>query len=65
VQVEGTAPRFLGVQIDLPGLAERVGLHEVPLVVHVEPVIDGVVLEVGDEDRNIDGCHEDKSARKE
>ena len=57
MQVEGAAARLLGVEVDLPGLAQRVGLDEVPLVVHVEPVIDGVVLEVGDEAGHIDDSH--------
>ncbi len=59
VQVERAAARLLGVQIDLPGLAQRVGLDEVPLVVHVELVVDGVVLQVGDEAGDVDdgqGC---------
>ena len=57
VQVERPAARLLGVQVDLPGLPQRVGLDEVALVVHVEPVVDGVVLEVGDEPGDVDGGH--------
>jgi hypothetical protein len=49
VQVERAAAGLLGVEVDLPRLAQRVGLDEVALVVHVEAVVDGVVLEVGDE----------------
>ena len=40
VQVERAAARLLGVQVDLPRLAQRVRLDEVPLVVDVEPVVD-------------------------
>jgi hypothetical protein len=29
----------------------------VPLVVHVEPVVDGLAFEVGDESRDVDHCH--------
>jgi len=57
VQVEGPPAPLLGVQVDLPNLAQRVGLDEVPLVVHVEPVVDGVVLQVGDVAGDIDGSH--------
>ena len=57
VQVERAAAALLGVQVDLPDLAQRVRLDEVPLVVHVEPVVDGVVLQVGDVAGDIDGCH--------
>ena len=58
VQVERAAAGLLGVEVDLPRLAERVGLDEVPLVVHVEPVVDGVVLEVGDEPGDVDDGHD-------
>ena len=64
MQVEGTAAGLLGMEVDLPRLAKRVGLDEVTLVVHVEPVVDGMVLEVGDEHGDIDGCHAVQTARK-
>jgi hypothetical protein len=57
VQVERPTAGLLGVQVDLPRLPERVGLDEVPLVVDVEPVVDRVVLEVGDEPGDVDGGH--------
>ena len=57
VEVDGTLAPLLGVEVDLPGLAQRVALDEVPLVVDVEPVLDRVVLEVGDEARDVDDCH--------
>ena len=57
VQVDRPAARLLGVQVDLPQLAQRVGLDEVPLVVDVEPVVDRLALEVGDESRDVDDCH--------
>ena len=57
VQVERAAAGLLGVEVDLPRLAQRVGLDEVALVVHVEPVVDGVVLEVGDEPGDVDDGH--------
>ena len=62
MQIERAAAGLLGMQVDLPRLAQRVGLDEVALVVHVEPVIDGVVLEVGDEAGDIDDGHVDKPA---
>ena len=57
VQVDRPAARLLGVQVDLPQLAQRVGLDEVPLVVDVEPVVDRLALEVGDEAGDVDDCH--------
>ena len=57
VEVDRTLAALLGVQVDLPGLAQRVALDEVPLVVHVEAVLDRVVLEVGDEAGDVDDCH--------
>jgi len=57
LEVERSAAPLLGVQVHLPHLAQRVRLHEVPLIVHVEPVVDRVVLEVGDVAGDIDSCH--------
>ena len=57
VQVERAAAPLLGVQVDLPDLAQGVGLDEVPLVVHVESVVDGMVLQVGDVPRDVNGSH--------
>ncbi len=45
------------VKIDFPELSERVGLDEVPLVVHVEAMVDRLTLHVGDETRYVDDCH--------
>ena len=57
VQVEGAAAALLGMQVDLPDLAQGIRLHEVPLVVHVESVVHRVVLQVCDVAGDIDGCH--------
>ena len=57
VKVEGPVARRLRMQVDLPGLPQRVGLDEVALVVHVEAVIGGVVLQVGDEAGHVDDGH--------
>ena len=57
VQVERALASLLGVQVHLPVLAQRVALDEMPLVVHVEPVLDRVILEVGDETREVDDRH--------
>src|SRR5205807_6670517 len=48
VEVEGPAAPLLWMQVDLPDLTQRVRLDEVALVVDVEAVVDGVVLELGD-----------------
>ena len=57
VQVDRPAARLLRVQVDLPQLAQRVGLDEVPLVVDVETVIDRLALEVGDEAGDVNDRH--------
>ena len=57
VQVERAAAALLGVEVHLPDLAQRVGLDEVPLVVHVESVVHRVVLQVGDVSGDINGSH--------
>ena len=57
VQVDGAAARFFRVQVDFPQLAERVRLHEVALVMNVEPVVHCVALQVGHEARNVDDRH--------
>ena len=53
----GPAAALLGVQVDLPYLAQGVGLHEVPFVVDVESVVHGVVFEVRHVPGDVDGCH--------
>ena len=45
------------MQVHLEELAHRVGLDEVPLVMDVEAVLGGVVLEIGDESGDVDDCH--------
>ena len=57
VQVERTTAAVLGVELDLPDLAERVGLDEMALIVHVEAMVDRVILEVGHVSGHIDDCH--------
>ncbi len=57
MEIEGSSAGLVGVQVDLERLAHRVGLHEVPLVVHVEPVIGRMVLEIGDEAGDVDYGH--------
>jgi len=54
MQIEGSPAPVLRVQLDLPGLAQAVGLDEMSLVVDVEAVIDGVVLDLGDEPGDVD-----------
>src|SRR5204863_872063 len=57
VEIEGTVAPLFRVEVDLPRLAERVGLDEVALVVHVEAVIHGVILELGDVAGDVDDSH--------
>ena len=58
VEVERSATGVFGVEIDLPRLTHRIGLDEVAFVVHMECMIDRVVLEIGDEAGNVDDGHE-------
>ena len=57
VEVQWTIARPVGVQVDFPRLAVRVGLDEVAFVVNMEPVLGDVVLEIGDEPLEIDDGH--------
>jgi hypothetical protein len=57
VQVHRPAAALLRVQINLPGLSERISLDKVSLVVHVKTVVYRVVFKVGDKTRNVDGSH--------
>ena len=57
VEIDRAFAALFGMEIDLPGLAERVRLDEMALVVHVEPVLDRVILQIGNESRNVDDGH--------
>ena len=57
IEVDRAFAALLGMQVDLPVLPQRVALDEVPLVVHVEAVLDRVILEVGHEPGDVDHCH--------
>ena len=57
VEVDRTAARLLGVQVDLPQLAQRVGLDEVAFIVDVEAVVDRLALQVRHESCYVDDCH--------
>src|SRR5439155_21433492 len=48
----------LGVEVDLPVLAQRVALAEMPLVVHEEPLLARLLLQVGNEARDVDDRHQ-------
>jgi hypothetical protein len=61
VQIQRPAAALLGVEVDLPGLAQRVGLDEVALVVHVEAVVDGVILDLGHVSGHVDDGHVEKA----
>ena len=45
------------MQVDLPQLPQGVRLDEVTFVVHMEAVVDGMALQLGDESGDIDDCH--------
>ena len=57
VQVERASAALLGMEVDLPHLSQRVRLHEVTLVVYVEAVVDGMILQLGHIAGHVDGCH--------
>jgi hypothetical protein len=57
VQVHGSAATVFGMEVDLPGLAKRVGLHEMPFVVDVKPVRHRMVLKVCDETSDVNCGH--------
>jgi myo-inositol-1(or 4)-monophosphatase len=61
VQVERAAASLFGVQVDLPGLAQGVGLDEVAFVVDMESVVDRVVLQIGYVSGDIDDRHSGES----
>ena len=57
MQIERAVARLFRMEIDLPRLTQRVRLDEVPLVVHMETVVGGVVLQIGDEAGDVDHGH--------
>jgi hypothetical protein len=61
VEVERSPAALLGVEVDLPDLAQRVGLDEVPLVVDVEAVVDRMVLQVSHVPGDVDDGHSGRS----
>ena len=65
MEIDRAVAGFLWVQVDFPELAQRVGLDEMALVVHVEPMIDGMALQLCDESGHIDDCHASRHYREE
>jgi hypothetical protein len=57
VEIQRAAAPLLGVEVDLPHLPQGVGFDEVAFVVDVEPVIYGVILQVGHVAGDVNGCH--------
>jgi myo-inositol-1(or 4)-monophosphatase len=57
VEVDRPAASFLWMEVHFPHLTQRIRLHEMPFIVHVESVIHSVVFEVGYVAGDIDGCH--------
>ena len=57
MEIKWTTTRIFGVEIDLPCLAHGIGLNEVPLVVHMECMIDRVVFEISNKAGNVDDRH--------
>ena len=65
MEIERTPAALLGMQVDLPQLAQRIRLDEMALVVHMEPVIHGMALQLCDESGHIDDCHASRHYREE
>lgn len=63
MQVDWPAAALFGVKVDLPELPERVRLDEVPLVVHVETVVDCMIFELGHVAGHVDDRHLGLSVR--
>jgi myo-inositol-1(or 4)-monophosphatase len=63
VEIERTVATVFRMQVDLPRLTERVGLDEMALVVDVEGVVDGMLLELGYIAGDIDRCHRRRGYR--
>ena len=57
VEIERSPAAFFRVKIDLPDLAQGIGLNEVPLVVDVETVIHRMVLQVSHVSGDVDDGH--------
>ena len=57
VEIQRTATPLLRVEVDLPDLSQRVRLDKVPLVVHVEAMVDRMVLDLCHIAGYVDGCH--------
>jgi hypothetical protein len=57
VEIQWAAAPLLGVEVDLPHLAQGVCFDEMAFVVDVEAVIDGVIFQVGHVAGDVDGCH--------
>ena len=45
------------MQVDFPGLAERVCLYEVTLIVYMEAMVYGMVLQFGNVTSHVDHSH--------
>lgn len=57
VEVDRTGARFFGMKVDFPQLTKRIGLDEVPFVVNVKSVIDGLTFHIGHKSCHVDHCH--------
>jgi hypothetical protein len=57
VKVDGPPAAIFRVQVNLPGLAQGVGLYEVAFIVHVESVRDRVVLKIRDKPSDVNSGH--------
>lgn len=65
MEIDRAVAGFFWVQIDFPQLAQRIGLDEMTLVVHVETVVDSMALQFCHESGHIDDCHDSRHYREE
>ena len=64
MQIEWAAAGILWVEIYFPCLAQAVGLHKVPLIMDMESMIGGMILQVGDKAGDVDDGHVVKAPEK-
>ena len=57
MQVDRPTAALLRVEVDLPHLTQRVRLDEVALVMHMEPMVHRVILQLGHVAGHVDHCH--------
>ena len=58
MKIERATASMFGVQVDLECLTHRIGLYEVALIMDMEPVMGGMVLQIGNKSSDVDDCQQ-------